>query len=181
MVHLHDCEQGSRKWDLLRENRYTGSNADKLLKYGAIDYALNRSNTFKGNFHTERGHLLENEAIELFEKIKGISVLKTGFVTNDLYPNCGYSPDFLLPNILGEVKCFSEPNHMQLINAKRIEDIPFKILAQIYFGMFICELPLAYLIPYNPKIKEVKNRFKIIEIKRKKAIDNNFKRILKVG
>jgi len=42
-------------------------------------------------------------------------------------------------------------------------------------------LPLAYLIPYNPKIKEVKHRFKIIEIKRKKAIDNNFKRILKVG
>jgi len=181
MITLHDCEQGSREWDSLREGLYTGSNADKLLKFGTVDYALNHTNTFRGNRHTDRGHILEPEAVELFEKIKGINVLKTGFVTNDKYPDCGYSPDFLLPYILGEVKCFAKDNHMQLINAKRIEDIPFKILAQVYFGMFICELPLAYLIPYNPKIKEVKHRFKIIEIKRKRAIDNNFKRILKVG
>lgn len=179
MIKLHDVEQGSPEWHALRENLYTGSGADKLLKFGAIDYALSHTNTFNGNFHTDRGHLLEGEAVELFEKIKGVDVLRTGFVTNDKYPDCGYSPDFLLLSILGEVKCFAEPNHMQLIKAKRVDDIPFKILAQIYFGLFICELPLAYLIPYNPKMKEVKDRFKIIEIKRKRAIENNFKRILK--
>lgn len=181
MISLYDVEQGSESWHRLRLNLYTGSNAHLLLKYGKIDYALNHVNTFKGNHWTKRGHLLEAECVDLFEKIRQINVLKIGFVTNDKYPDCGFSPDFLLPNILGEVKCFAEDNHMQLINAKRVEDIPFKILAQVYFGMFICELPLAYLIPYNPKIKEVKDRFKIIEIKRKKSIEDNFKRILKVG
>jgi len=180
MITLHDVEQGTPEWHALREGLYTGSGADKLLKYGTVDYALTHVNNFTGIFHTERGHLLESEARGLFERIEGINVLTTGFVTNDKYPDCGYSPDFLLPYVLGEIKCFAEKNHMGLINAKRIDDLPFKILAQIYFGMFICELPLAYLIPYNPKIKEVKDRFKIIEIKRKKAINDNFRRILHV-
>lgn len=180
MITLHNVEQGSPEWHALREGLYTGEKAHLLLKYGKIDYALNHLNTFKGNRWTERGHLLEGEAIELYEKIRQINVLRPGFVTNDKYPDMGYSPDFL-DSALGEVKCFDEPNHMELIRAKRQDDIPLKILAQIYFGLVITELPLAYLIPYNPKIKEVKDRFKIIEIKPKRVIINNFNKIMLGG
>ena len=175
MITLHQIEQGSEEWLSLREGLYTGSNADKLLKYGKIDYAISHINNFKGNFWTNRGHLLETEAIELYQKIKEVDVLKVGFITNDKYPDCGYSPDGVLGDVLIEVKCFDKDNHMELVRG----DIPFKVLAQVYFGIFICELPVAHLIAYNPKIKEVKDRFKIIEIKNKKAINSNFKRIFK--
>jgi hypothetical protein len=180
MITLHDCIQGSEKWASLRENLYTGSNADKLLKFGKIDYALSHLNSFRGNRWTERGHLLEPEAIELYEKITGIDVLTTGLVTNDKYPDAAYSPDGLLPDTLIEVKCFDEPNHMELINAKP-DELPLKILAQIYFGMVVCELNKGKLIAYNPKMKEVKDRLKIIEIKPKRAITSNFKRIMLGG
>ncbi len=179
MITLHDVEQGTPEWHALREGLYTGEGAHKLLKYGKIDYALSHVNNFKGNFWTKRGHLLEKEAMGLYQRINNLNILSVGFVTNDKYPECGYSPDGLLPSILLEVKCFDKDEHMKLINAKTIDDIPFKILAQIYFGLLITELPLAQLIAYNPKMKDVKDRFKIIEIPAKRAVINNFKRILK--
>ena len=180
MITVYNCIQGSSEWNSLREGLYTGSNADKLLKFGKIDYALSHLNTFRGNYWTKRGHLLEDEAIELYEQIRQITVLRTGVVINDKYPDFCYSPDGIDSALL-EIKCFDEPNHMELINAKKQDDIPLKILAQVYFGLVITELPLAYLVPYNPKIKEIKDRFKIIEIKPKKAIINNFKRIMLGG
>jgi len=177
VITLHDVEQGSPTWFKLREGKYTGSGAYKLLTRPKQDYFLDEDKDFKGNFFTERGHLLEPEAIHLFERIKKIDVLKIGFVTNDKYPDCGYSPDGLLSNAVIEVKSFMKPNHTELLKAQA-ETLPLKILAQVHFGMMICELPVAYLIAYNPKMQEVKDRLKIIEIKQKKSIINNFKRIL---
>ena len=180
MIVLHDCTQGSEEWHSLREGLYTGSNAEKFLKHGKIDYALNHLNSFRGNRWTERGHLLEDEAIDLYEQIRQISVLRPGFITNDKYPDFGYSPD-AIDSALIEVKCFDEPSHLELIRAKKIDDIPLKVLAQVYFGLTITELPLAYLIPYHPKIKDPKERFKIIEIPPKRAVISNFKKIMLGG
>lgn len=179
MIRLHDVEQGSEEWHALREGLYTGNGADKLLKFGTIDYALSHTNGFKGTFWTERGHLLETQAISIYGRIRGITVPSMGFVTNDKYPDCGYSPDGWPGDALPEVKSFDEEHHMQLIRAKTINDIPFKILAQVYFGLFITELPVAHLMPYNPKMKKVEDRFKIIEIRPKRSITANFRRILR--
>lgn len=175
MIKHHDVAQGSEAWHKLRTGKYTGSNAHRLLKYGTIDYSLNDDDSsFSGNYWTKRGHILEDEAIELYEKIKHTTVNRVGFVTNNRFDSCGYSPDGLTENALIEVKCFSEKRHLELYNG----NIPLEVLAQIYFGMMICEKKTAHLLIYNPTL-DPKLAFKIIEVKFKQAIVSNFKRILK--
>ena len=174
IVTLHNVTQGSQAWLDLREGLYTGSNAHKLLKYGNIDYALSQINGFKGNFWTNRGHILENEAIELYEQIKSTSISRVGFVTNSIYPDCGYSPDGFARDILIEVKCFSKDKHMTIVRG----DIPMEIHAQVQYGMMICNQTMCHLIAYNPDL-EVSDAFKVIEIKANRKIHANFRRILR--
>jgi hypothetical protein len=174
MVIIHDVEQGSDEWHQLRAGKYTGSNAHKLLKYGARAYSLTEGKEFGGNFWTKRGHLLEEEAIELYERIKGVKVERVGFVTNDKFPDCGYSPDGLREKEIIEVKCFDEPRHLRLLAG----DIPLEIMAQVQFGMMICERRISKLVLYNPKLEPTK-ALKIIEVRGRAAITSNFKRILK--
>jgi hypothetical protein len=173
-VKIHEVDQNTSEWMQLRSGKYTGSNADKLLRFGAIDYALTEQSDFKGNYHTKRGHILEEECVELYEKITGNNVDRPGFVTNDKYISCGYSPDGLCGETLIEVKCFNTVKHMLTVNGA----IPFKVEAQIHFGLFICELKQAQLLIYNPEIENPKDAFKIINIKARKSIQDNFKRIL---
>lgn len=74
-VRIHDVEQGSPEWIELRSGLYTGQNADKLLAYAsqikivngvASSYAITEITGFGGNFFTRRGHILEDEALELY-------------------------------------------------------------------------------------------------------------------
>lgn len=174
MIHHHDIQQGSDEWKAARLGRYTGSNAYKLLSsFGAHDAAKQLDSKFTGNFYTKRGHLLEDEAIELYENIKHTIVSHTGFVTNDDYPDCLYSPDGLTENVVVEVKCFGEKPHMAIYNGV----IPLKILAQIHFGMLITGKTHGHLVIYNPKLA-TKLAYKIIDVPYDQKIQDNFKRIL---
>jgi hypothetical protein len=176
MVTIHNVQQGTEEWHRLREGLYTGSGADKLLKFGAIDYSKSEDGSFTGNFWTRRGHILEDEAIELYEQIMDIKVDRVGFVTNSKYPTAGYSPDGLAPIQLIEVKCFDVPEHKKLLAG----DINLKVLAQCHFGQLITERPYVHLLAYNPsKELDVLDQFKIITIKPKRAIQQNFRRRLK--
>lgn len=178
MVTLHDVLQGSPEWLAARENMYTGSNAYKLLtSFGAGDHAKAVHSEFKGNFHTMRGHLLEDEAIELYEAITNTKVSHIGYITNDFYNNCLYSPDGFTDSHLIEVKCFSEKPHMELWNAKSTLEIPLKILAQIYYGMMITEKRKARLVIYNPRL-EAKKAFKITDIDYEPLINKRLTKIL---
>jgi hypothetical protein len=185
VIQVHDIEQGTDEWAKLRAGLYTGSNAHKLLAHAAstkivngeaTKYALTEQSSLQGNFWTKRGHLLEDEAIELYRAITGHDVSRPGFITNSNYPGCGYSPDgsddTLTANL--EVKCFDEGPHMKLVRG----DIDLKILAQIHFGLTIWERNIAKLIAYCPRVEDPKLAFKVIEIKSKSAIKKNFQRIL---
>lgn len=186
MITIHDCIQGTPEWHALRSGLYTGSNAHKLLRYGAVEYARTEQSSFGGNFFTRRGHQLEDEAISLFETITGQHVDRPGFVTNDDFPNAGYSPDGLGADFTNEVKAFNIKRHLQLIEG----DIPFEILAQIHFGLAICDKAYCNFTPYNPEFAkrelngapnpyyDPKKAFKIIRIDYKRSIANNFKRLL---
>ena len=173
MVTIHDVSQGSTEWHQIREGKFTGSNAHKLLRYGASEYAKTTNDSFKGNYWTKRGHILEDECLELYQSIKNISVGRPGFVTNDKFDNAGYSPDALTDDLVLEVKCFDVKKHLQVFNS----DIPLEIQAQVQYGMMICEKKLAHLVIYNPTLEPAK-AFKIIPIKANKNIQANFKRIL---
>jgi len=174
MLILHNVKQGTEEWLKIREPLYTGSNADKLLRFGKIPYSKSTDTGFKGNFYTRRGHLLEDEAIELYELIREVKVDRPGFVTNTLYPGCGYSPDGMITDRTIEVKSFGETTHI-----KMAKNPSFKILAQCHYGQVICEKRLTDLIFYNPKMKDPKDRLIIVEIKYKQAIASNIKRIIK--
>lgn len=175
MITIHDdIEQGTEAWHQWREGKYTGSNADKLLNSGADrEYAKAKRSSFSGNFYTKRGHLLEPEAIELYEAITKRKVGRPGFVSNSDFSDCIYSPDGLCDDRTIEVKCFNETSHMKIYNG----ETPLKVLAQCHFGMLICDKKFCDLVIYNPSL-DPKEAFKIITIKRDKNVDNNFKRIL---
>lgn len=174
MITTHDIEQGSPAWHEARAGKFTGSNADKLLSsFGAHEYAKAIEASFTGNFHTKRGHILEDEAIELYTTITKQDVKHCGFVTNSEYPDCLYSPDGLTDTHIIEVKCFAEKAHMAIFKG----DIPRKVLAQVHFGMLICERKAGRLVIYNPDLQPQK-AFKIIEIAYDQRIQDNFKRIL---
>lgn len=181
LVSLSFVEQGSEEWLTERAGKYTGSNAYKLLaKIGAHKYALAELVSWGGNFWTKRGHLLEDQAIDLYEKIKGTPIIrdengvKVGIIKNSLFPNCIYSPDGVTEKILVEVKSFDLPQHMKLIKG----DIDVKILAQVHYGMLISGRRMAHLVAFNPKAEKVEDKLKIIPIRWNPDIANNFKRIL---
>lgn len=188
MITIHEVNQGSDEWHELRSGKYTGSNADKLLAHASslkiVDgvtsrYSLTEITGFGGNFFTQRGHILEDEALELYEAITKHKVSRPGFVTNSKWPTCGYSPDGH-DETLGlplEVKCFNQEKHMKMFKG----DIPVKILAQIYFGQFVWEKKGARLVIYNPDIEDAKYCLKVIDIKYNRNIMNNFKRVLAIA
>lgn len=185
MITVHDVEQGTPEWLELRENLYTGSNADKLLSYststkivnGVVSsYSIAEITGFGGNFYTKRGHILEDEAIELYAQITGHKVSRPGFVTNTKYPGCGFSPDGHDDDLLVplEVKAFEEVKHMKMFKG----EIPMKVLAQNHFGQLIWEKRGSRLVIYNPDL-EAKFALKIIDVRYSPAIQRNLKNKLK--
>lgn len=172
MVITHEIEQGSVEWHKLRDGLYTGSNADKLLRFGKIPYSQSTNQAWSGNFYTRRGHTLEEEAIELYEIIKKVKVDRPGFVTNTRYKDCGYSPDGLLPDRTIEVKAFNPVKHFNMR-----DDLSFEILAQSYFGQVLCERTMTDVLLYNPDV-DAKDSLFIITVKAKRAIHSNIKRII---
>jgi len=164
MLTYHNLTQGSDPWHALRIGKVTASNAHVLLSKGKYA-ATGTAGLHTSGFWAERGHILENEAIEVYEAITGLTVERTGFITNEDYPDCGFSPDgyvelngSLMPI---EVKCFAEARHLLCL-----EDTPIEVYAQIQFGMMITESDKTMLLHYNPDIADDKLCFKAIEVHR---------------
>lgn len=186
-IHYYDeIQQGTEEWQKLKDAKFSGSNAYKLLtSFGAGKHAMGSISEWGGNFATQRGHTLEDEAIELYNLVKGVTVKHTGLVTNDKYPFCVYSPDGYLPRRTIEVKCFFPKKHLETIKY-----IDLKIKAQCYFGQMILEKGGTDLILYCPKpknwIDEIDGEFPvpvdkmlyIVRLPKDDAIINNFKRIV---
>lgn len=173
-VIIHDVVQGSEEWKAIRSDLYTGSNADKLLRFGKIPYSKGSNGTWGGNFYTERGHTLEDEAIELYERIIGYRLTRPGFITNTKYPECGYSPDALdeVEQAMVEVKAFQGDKHLAVAKYTK-----FNIVAQIEFGKFIAELKKGVLLLYNPDLG-IENALIIVKMPFRRAVRDNFYKIV---
>lgn len=194
MVIVHEVKQGSEAWHKLRDKLYTGADSDKLLdhnrKIKIIDgvimgYGQNVASNFTGNFYTERGHILEDQAIDLYIRLTGHEVIRPGFVTNTKYPHCGYSPDAfdVTLDIPLEVKAFNKKKHLAMYYG----EIPLKVQSQSFYGQHIWEKKRGRLIIYNPDFakKELtdgsvnpdynpKLAIKIIDLKTTRGITANF-------
>lgn len=164
MIIYHDVVQGSPEWHKLREDKWTGSKAIRLLQ----GKSMPRDTDFQGNIHTRRGHALEPVAVMEYERKYGRKVKRPGFVTNTIYPNAGYSPDGIDKAFLLEVKALNGEQHEKL--ARGI--IPLEYLVQVFFGMIITGLRKARILAFNP---EYEQQLTVINITYGKDIGNNIR------
>lgn len=174
MVTIHSVKQGTDEWHGLRvQYPHTASLAYVLLTKGK-NAASNKFGVRGTGFWAERGHILEEEAVDVYNAVYGVEIERVGFVTNDQYPNCGYSPDGLLPSRGIEVKCFKEEKHLACLT-----DIPTEVYAQVQFGMMVAELPDCDLIFYNPDIEDSNLCFKVHRVLRDELLIKRFR--IKLG
>ena len=172
MVTIHNIEQNTPEWLAERIGKFTASNAIELLKHGRVDRARVIEKGFAGNQWTRRGHDLEPFAIAAYEQVKDVSVKRPGFITNDLYKDCLFSPDGITDTHVIEVKCFNETRHRKVR-----KDIPPEILAQIHFGMIMAELEYAHLVLFNPDL-EPKDALYIVNIRKDTRLLNRLKSLM---
>lgn len=155
-IHHHNAEQGADEWLNLRCGKLTASNVSSIvtptLKLAGNDKtralinkaAIERiSNVVEETFTTEamlRGHIDEEVARDLYSA-KYTKVSEVGFITNDVFPNFGYSPDGLVGDD-GLIEIKSRAPHLQfstVIAAEKGRGIPKEYMAQIQSGLLISE------------------------------------------
>lgn len=169
MVTIHNVEQGTGEWFKLREKKWTGSTIIHLLRGKGLPERVEFTSRY-----AERGKALEPQALTAYKLAFDRDYMSVGFVTNSDWEGCGYSPDGISGEILLEVKCFNGDRHKMLL----AEEIPAEVMAQIQFGMLICELDQAQLIAYNPHDIDC-NILHVIDIPRDEKIISNMKEKLK--
>jgi len=169
-ITILEVVQNTEEWNRLHDDLATGSNADILLTRGLDEVLKQDFGGFRGNYFTQRGHILEAEALEIYEAIHKVVLPQVGFVLNSKYPNGGCSPDGLDGEWLLEVKSFGEKKHLSI---RTVKDIPFKIMAQLQFNMMISGLKKARLILYNPDVADDKLAYHEIEVRANPTIQRN--------
>lgn len=172
MITFHDVEQGTPEWHALRRGKVTASNAYVLLTRGR-NAATGGEGVSGGGYWAQRGHILEREAVEIYGDVYKCEPKSVGFIENDGFPGCGYSPDDVLPSYPLEVKCFKEEKHLACF-----ENTPPEVYAQCQFGLMIGEYEYIDLIHYNPDVDDPKKCFRVIRIFRDEILIRRFKQIL---
>ncbi len=127
---IHDVEQGSPEWASLRAGIPTASEFGRLVtgtgapsksldgyarELAAEVFAGKPLTSFDGNAWMDRGRLLEEEAVKLYEFTNDATVQKVGFITNDAN-TAGCSPDGLIGDDSGlEIKCLKAESHLEVV------------------------------------------------------------------
>ncbi|WP_417618782.1 lambda exonuclease family protein [Oceanisphaera sp.] len=156
-------EQGDPEWIAARMGIVTMSELQCLLVNGkgpggfgtgAITY-MNQligeriteepADAFQGNRHTERGHLLEPMARELYTERTGSELEQVGIILNH---GAGYSPDSLVGNDgLTEIKTKLPKYQVEVLLAG---EIPAEHVAQCQGGLWVSEREWIDFISYYP-------------------------------
>lgn len=165
---IHDVEQGSEDWHLLRATIPTASNFSRIITPQgkesksitpfAYEIAVNRllgkqaCDDFEGNQWTERGNELEPKASELYSLITDNPVKVVGFITND-EKTAGASPDRLVgTNGLLEIKCPKPSNHLANFLCQKVD---MKYYPQVQGQLWIAEREWCDWISYHEEMQPV--------------------------
>jgi len=163
---IHDVEQGTPEWLMLRSGLPTASNFSKMVtSTGKIsksidDYALSLScdlfakkplDEWLGNQWTDRGTELEPDARSMYEFQKDCTVKEVGFITSDGW---GCSPDGLIDDDgMVEFKCLKAENHVKtILEFNKTKKIPSKYIAQVQGQMLIANREYCDLCFYHPDL-----------------------------
>ena len=165
-MQIHDVEQGTPEWLMLRSGLPTASNFSKMvtstgkLSKSIDDYALSLAcdlfakkplDEWLGNQWTDRGTELEPDARSMYEFQKDCTVAEVGFITNDGW---GCSPDGLIDDDgMVEFKCLKAENHVKtILDYNRTGNIPTKYIAQVQGQILIAERQYCDLVFYHPDL-----------------------------
>ena len=106
----------------------------------------------------QRGHDLEDEAREFFEKLTGHFIAPKVIIDTDGW--LGASLDGINDEgILVEIKCVNKKDHEMALDGK----IPEKYYPQLQHQMYVCRLPQMFYFSYSPNHKET---WAIVKVKR---------------
>lgn len=175
-----NVEQNTDAWLEARKGKITGSKLKDIIvkrgtgkKLGFYELIAERlSLGSDGEDAMERGHRLEQEAIDLFAETTGKQVEQVGLCEHDVYPDIALSPDGLI-KIDGkykeaiEVKCLSASRHLQ---AHFEQAIPNEYHEQILQYFIVNEdLETLHFVFYDPRIQA--KPFVMIDVKREHVAD----------
>lgn len=198
-------EQGTQEWLDLRKGKVTCSNALTLLTRGknfcleANELAATRI-TPNGNGYAERGHVIENEArgaLNCLLAPLGLKLETCTFITNDKYPNAGYSPDGLIVPldmedwwnhdmfIPLECKAYNDvtwdrktktehhvDKHLKAV--EDFDDVPLNARAQCQMEMMMVDAEKLCLLLANPDASDDK-QMKLYWVNRDEQLTNRLK------
>lgn len=162
----HDIEQNTQEWIDLRLGKFTASScADLLMKDTNKGYqnlikkiveeritGLPCEGKWNGNYFTERGHLLEDEAIRHFELSEFQKVKRIGFVELE-GENTGCSPDGLIgDNVQLQIKCPIFSTQMDYLESEKIDSVYYK---QMQFELMVTGREYNIFYSYHPSLPPV--------------------------
>lgn len=160
---IYDVEQGTDEWLNLRSGIPTASNFKKIVTSKGWPSKQQKDYMYKlageiilgeksENFQSEymqRGNELEDEAIEVYEKITGYTVERVGFCLCD--EGWGASPDGLI-NEDGQVqiKCPKLETHIGYLLKNKL---PTDYFQQVQGELFVTGRKWSDFVSYYPKFK----------------------------
>lgn len=163
---VHDIEQNSVDWSILRSGKVTASELDALVSplgkvrsgEGVTTY-LHRKLMEKwtggpcfelvGVFDIDQGRLLEERAKPAFTVHTGIDIANIGFVETD-DGSFGCSPDGWIDGKCGvEIKCPKMQTHIgYLLNGR----LPTEYVAQVQGSMYATGFSEWHFFSYRPQL-----------------------------
>lgn len=167
MIVIERMEQGSTAWHKARFGVLTASRVKELitatgklssqgrrLKYKLAHEAIAQESAeqFRGNYYTERGQALEQDAVAAFEIITDLKPQPVGLVYRNEIRSCGCSPDSLIADDDGnwiagvEIKCPEGWTHLEYLDNP---DDP-QYVQQVQFSLWVTGLPVWYFMSYHP-------------------------------
>ena len=181
---IHDCEQRSEEWDILRRGRITATGFQSVQAKGQ---GLMRTKYMK-KLRTERLHDVtirsgfktteamkigierEDEAREAFEKKMNIEVQTVGFVECDNW--IGISPDGLIGKDGGvEIKCPNLVTHDDYIESGKL---PNDYKWQVHGSMMATGRKYWYFVSYHPDARK-EDRLFILKVERDEELCSNLR------
>lgn len=164
-------EQNTPEWDKARLGKITGSKLKDIVakrgtgeKLGFYQLIADRLAIIdESEDPMERGHTLEQEAINEFTKLTGKEVKRAGMWVSSENENIACSPDGVVNTTEAvEIKCLSASRHLQAYFTKEIPD-EYEYQALQYF-IVNPKLETLYFCFYDPRV--IAKPFFYIEIKR---------------
>ena len=155
---LKNIEQNTPEWLEARKGKITGSKLKDIVvlrgtgkKIGFYQLMADRlAIEEEREDPMERGHRLEPEAIEAFEKEIGKTTTEVGLCVSDENPNIAVSYDRLLGKTESvEAKCLGTAKHLQAYFEQDWSEFKF----QIYQGFIVNDkLKKQYLVFFDPRV-----------------------------